>query len=314
MSSPSREACFGEASRDDVRIMSRAVLWSACARGGVRGVVDTLLARFDELVVALDGPPEPTLPARWASVRAQLPARAWCTPVPHTYGLPTKLDRMLALPARVGAFEQLWVDDPELASFGEVSLGALSEQPVPALQHAERALVVLRAQPFHRGHLALVQHALALADEVVLVIAAAERSHAARDPFTAGERLALVRAGLGELVTRCWLVALPAPAWPAMALPELAFIAPPYQLVVAHNPLLAAMAREHGTRVVGLPEPVRIANELLSASSIRARLVQQGAGAWLDTVVPEACAAMLTAAPLAERCRLIAAADGLARA
>ncbi|MET0286905.1 MAG: adenylyltransferase/cytidyltransferase family protein [Polyangiales bacterium] len=274
--------------------MTRAVLWTT--RAQVRTRVDTLLQRHDEVVVALEGAPDPSLPSRWASVRAQLPARAWCTPLPHTHGLPTRLDRTLALPVRLGAFDHLEEES--------------GEDEVPALPHAERALVVLRAQPFHRGHLALVQHALTLAEEVVVVIAAAERSHAARDPFTAGERLALVRAGLTDLLARCWLVALPAPAWPALALPELRYIAPPYQLVVTHNPLLAAMAVQHGKRVARLPEPVRVANDVLSATAIRARLAREGAGSWLDAHVPEACAALLAGSALSERCAVIAAAGG----
>ena len=146
---------------------------------------------------------------------------------------------------------------------------------------------------------------------LVLVVAAADRAYTARDPFTAGERLQLVRAGLGDLSARTWLIALPAPTWPAMALAQLAFVAPTYDTIVAHNPILRAMAEQQGKHVESLPEPFALAAQAVSATRVRARLAQESAGTWLSEFVPNATAALLCATPaLAERCALIARAEG----
>jgi nicotinamide-nucleotide adenylyltransferase len=279
------------------------------------------------VIVALDEgegtSEEPGLPERWAAMRALLAAQsaAWVTPLVRTPGLVSEADRCAALMARLGPFDRLEFDSPTLRPFlARVSEAAgfsmefvasgVSGDPCPPPSDTSRALVVLRAQPFHRGHLALIQHAATLADEVVVVVAAAERALSTRDPFTAGERLALVRAGLESLCSRVWLVALPAPSWPAMALAQLAFVAPRYEVVVAHNPLLRGLAAQQGTPVAGLSRPLEVAGQRLSASRVRARLAEQGAGPWLDDYLPPGTAGLLQDSPsLAERCALIAAAE-----
>lgn len=58
----------------------------------------------------------------------------------------------------------------------------------------DRALFVGRFQPFHNGHLAAVRKLLAMHDEVIIVIGSAEESISSINPFTAGERMDMVRA------------------------------------------------------------------------------------------------------------------------
>ncbi|MFH0851050.1 MAG: nicotinamide-nucleotide adenylyltransferase [Candidatus Bathyarchaeota archaeon] len=59
-----------------------------------------------------------------------------------------------------------------------------------------RALFVGRFQPFHYGHLHAVQTILKECDELVLVVGSAQMSHEPDNPFTAGERLEMIRAAL----------------------------------------------------------------------------------------------------------------------
>ena len=59
-----------------------------------------------------------------------------------------------------------------------------------------RALFVSRFQPFHYGHLHAVQTILKECDELVLVVGSAQMSHEPDNPFTAGERLEMIRAAL----------------------------------------------------------------------------------------------------------------------
>jgi nicotinamide-nucleotide adenylyltransferase len=61
-----------------------------------------------------------------------------------------------------------------------------------------RALFVGRFQPFHNGHLAVVRKLLAKHDEVIVIIGSAEESISSKNPFTAGERMEMVRSCFNE--------------------------------------------------------------------------------------------------------------------
>jgi nicotinamide-nucleotide adenylyltransferase len=317
-----RTAHFDQTS--SVSAMTRAVLLSACRAVGpsLAQTVRELASQHAEVIVAIDDVADESgaveLPRRWAEVRGLLAAQpsAWVTPLVRWPSSASRAEQSAALQVRLGAIQTLRTDSgwlPYVRALGlNVELlpdltAAPARRASPAL--GSRALVVLRAQPFHFGHLALIKRALTLADEVIVVVAAAERAFSARDPFTAGERLALLRAGLGSLRERVWLVALPAPAWPASALAQLAFVAPDYAMVVAHNPILRALAAQQGKTVTGLERPLEGGGERLSASMIRARLSREGAGTWLRDVLPPGTAELLAGTPsLAQRCATIAAA------
>jgi nicotinamide-nucleotide adenylyltransferase len=170
----------------------------------------------------------------------------------------------------------------------------------PTATATAAALVVVRGQPPHAGHVDLVRRALALRREVVVVLAAADRGFAPDDPFTAGERVSLWRALLGTFPVddrrRCWLAPLPSPPEPALAL-SLAFaVVPRCDVVVTRNPVLAAMADAAGL-VVDTP-PTRTHDDAgarlpISATLVRARLRR---GEPLDGLVPDVIAGWLASA------------------
>lgn len=61
-----------------------------------------------------------------------------------------------------------------------------------------RALFVGRFQPFHLGHLHAVQRILEEAEELIVVVGSAQMSHEPDNPFTAGERIEMIRAALAD--------------------------------------------------------------------------------------------------------------------
>ncbi|RJS79268.1 nicotinamide-nucleotide adenylyltransferase, partial [Candidatus Bathyarchaeota archaeon] len=76
----------------------------------------------------------------------------------------------------------------------------------------KRGLFVGRFQPFHLGHSAAIKYALKNVDELVIVIGSAQYSHRKENPFTAGERLVMVRKALEEMKVDCskvWIVPVP---------------------------------------------------------------------------------------------------------
>ena len=60
------------------------------------------------------------------------------------------------------------------------------------------AVYVGRFQPFHAGHLALLQQALALAGRCVVVIGSAHQARTPKNPFTWRERAEMIRLALPE--------------------------------------------------------------------------------------------------------------------
>jgi bifunctional NMN adenylyltransferase/nudix hydrolase len=61
---------------------------------------------------------------------------------------------------------------------------------------ADLAVVIGRFQPFHLGHLALLQHALAVAPRALLVVGSAGGPRLAKNPFSADERIQSIRESL----------------------------------------------------------------------------------------------------------------------
>src|SRR3989337_2069484 len=75
-----------------------------------------------------------------------------------------------------------------------------------------RGLYVGRFQPFHLGHLDAIKEVLKAVDELVIAIGSAQYSHNLNNPFTAGERLVMVRQALMEADVdyfRIWMVPVP---------------------------------------------------------------------------------------------------------
>lgn len=54
-----------------------------------------------------------------------------------------------------------------------------------------------RFQPYHVGHKSLVDHALTLAKQVVIVVGSAKAARSPKNPFTADERIHMIRAAHG---------------------------------------------------------------------------------------------------------------------
>lgn len=59
-------------------------------------------------------------------------------------------------------------------------------------------LFIGRFQPFHNGHYEVLKHALSIADKAILVIGSANQTPNARNPWTADEREAMIRAALSD--------------------------------------------------------------------------------------------------------------------
>lgn len=115
-----------------------------------------------------------------------------------------------------------------------------------------RGLFVGRFQPFHLGHLSVVKDVLKKVDELVIVVGSAQYSHQLDNPFTAGERLTMIRGALVEAevdVSRVWVVPVPDVHLHMMWVSAVEGYVPRFDVVFSNEPLTRRLFVEAGYKV-----------------------------------------------------------------
>jgi nicotinamide-nucleotide adenylyltransferase len=117
---------------------------------------------------------------------------------------------------------------------------------------ANRGLYVGRFQPFHLGHLEAIQDVLKEIEELVIVIGSAQYSHNIHNPFTAGERLVMIRQALldaGVDYSRLWVVPVPDVNLHMLWVSALEGYTPRFTVVYSNEPLTRRLFMEAGYNV-----------------------------------------------------------------
>lgn len=115
-----------------------------------------------------------------------------------------------------------------------------------------RGLFVGRFNPFHKGHLKAVQHILEQEDEIIIAIGSTQQSHTISDPFTAGERLLMIRAAMKEAEVppeRVYIVTIPDIHRNSVWVSHLRSYCPPFTRVYTNNSLTRRLFVEAGIEV-----------------------------------------------------------------
>ncbi len=155
---------------------------------------------------------------------------------------------------------------------------------------ARRGLYVGRFQPFHLGHLDAIKDVLSEVEELVIVIGSAQYSHNLSNPFTAGERLVMVRRALLEAGvddSRIWVVPVPDVHLHMMWVSALEGYTPRFDVVYSNEPLTRRLFMEAGYKVKGIKFFER---ELYSSTLIREKMVNDDT--W-EKLVPKSVAAFI---------------------
>ena len=137
----------------------------------------------------------------------------------------------------------------------------------------KRGLLVGRFQPFHKGHLAAIKDVLKEVDELVIVIGSTQYSHRKDNPFTAGERVTMIRKALEEAeipAVRWWIVPVPDVRVHMVWVAEVAGYTPKFDEVYSNEPLTKRLFLEAGFKVKSFPLHKR---EVYSATEIRERML-----------------------------------------
>jgi len=153
-----------------------------------------------------------------------------------------------------------------------------------------RALIFGRFQPFHLGHLGVIEWALDRFDELVLLIGMADESHTVRNPFTAGERIWMIREALKEAgvgLDRVITATVPTMSVYVGHALYIVNLVPHVHAIITRNPVIAQVFRDVGLEVVLPPEFNR---EKYRGTTIRHLMLTNGD--W-ETCVPEKVAEII---------------------
>ncbi len=119
-----------------------------------------------------------------------------------------------------------------------------------------RGLYVGRFQPFHLGHLDAINYVLKKIDELVIVIGSAQYSHNGKNPFTAGERLVMVRSALLEAnvdYSKLWIVPVPDVHLHMLWVSAVEGYTPKFNMLYSNEPLTRRLFAEAGYQVKNIP-------------------------------------------------------------
>jgi nicotinamide-nucleotide adenylyltransferase len=173
-------------------------------------------------------------------------------------------------------------------------------------QDRYRGLMIGRFQPFHLGHLHCVQHILAKIPEVIIGIGSAQFSHTLHNPFTAGERITMVRLALDEAkidASKYYLIPIRDLKIHDLWVSHLVSQTPRFEVVFSNEPITTRLFKEAGFRVEPIPFFDR---ETYSSTEIRERVLQ---GKSWEQLVPPSTAAYIKRIFGDERLRELALSD-----
>jgi len=137
----------------------------------------------------------------------------------------------------------------------------------------KRGLFVGRFQPFHKGHLKPLKDILEKLDELVIVVGSAQYSHKIDNPFTAGERITMIRRALekeGITPSKYWIIPVPDVHVHMTWVSHIIGYTPKFSVVYTNEPLTRRLFVEAGYKVEPVPFHKR---EVYSATEIRKRML-----------------------------------------
>lgn len=175
-----------------------------------------------------------------------------------------------------------------------------------AEEKLRRAVFPGRFQPPHYGHLRSIKWALDKVEELVIIVGSAQESHTLVNPFTAGERMLMIKAMLldeGIDPARIYIVPVPDIAMNAVWVTYLSMLIPPVEAVVSRNPLVLRLFKEAGYRLL---VPPAFERELFMATKIRELMIK---GDDWTRYVPPSVARIVEEIHGAERIREISLRD-----
>lgn len=152
-----------------------------------------------------------------------------------------------------------------------------------------RGLLIGRFQPFHMGHIYVIKEIQKEVDETVICIGSAQLSHSLENPFTAGERVMMIRNSLHEnkIKKNYYIIPVPDVNNNSLWVSHLKSLTPPFSKVYSGNALVKRLFKEQGIKV---ETPPMYNRKEYSGTEIRQRMLK--GEAW-EKFVPKAVAGVI---------------------
>jgi len=164
------------------------------------------------------------------------------------------------------------------------------------------SLFVGRFQPFHNGHLFAIEYALEKSEFLYIGLGSSNKSHEERNPFTAAERIEMIKLALEEknIDSTKWMI-IPIPdmtshyLWTKMV----RMLVPKFDVVFSNDSLTLRLFAEEDIKIIKVPLRKR---EKFIATEIRNRIANRQL--WED-FVPKSVAKLVKEFDGEERIRRI---------
>jgi nicotinamide-nucleotide adenylyltransferase len=156
------------------------------------------------------------------------------------------------------------------------------------------------------GHLHCIEDVLKRLPEVIIGIGSAQFSHTLHNPFTAGERITMIRLAMDEAridASKYYVIPIRDLRIHDLWVAHVVSQTPRFEVVFSNEPVTSRLFKEAGFRVEPLPFYDR---EVYSATEIRERVVR---GEDWDKLVPTSVAAYIKRIFGDERLRELALTD-----
>ena len=145
------------------------------------------------------------------------------------------------------------------------------------------AVMIGRYQPFHLGHLELVRQVLDENDEIIILIGSSQANFTLKNPFTAGERVWMIRDSLIESkidLSRVFLVNVTDDENNVKWFSNIKCVSPPFNVIYTGNNFVRTLLKRE---TIIIKKPKLIEGNLLKGSVIR-KLILEDNTKWQDLV------------------------------
>ncbi len=168
-----------------------------------------------------------------------------------------------------------------------------------------RALYLGRFQPYHLGHHAVIKQIAGDSEleELIIGIGSAQKSHEVSDPFTAGERVMMVRRALKNLKIPYYVIPIPDVRKNSIYVSHVRSLVPPFRYIYSNNPLVVRLFKEWGIEV---HQPPLFKRNKYEGKEIRRRMLSDEP--WKQ-LVPKEVAEVIEEVSGVERLKSVAGSD-----
>jgi len=145
-----------------------------------------------------------------------------------------------------------------------------------------KALFIGRFQPFHNGHLKILQTLSSQFDEVIIGIGSSQYKNTAENPFSFEERKKMIQASLQkEKIHNFKILAIPDIHNPPQWVNHVLSIVADFDIVISNNQLTQQLFKEKGYHI---RETQNFERHCYSGEEIRKRIIQNKP--WVELVPP----------------------------